>query len=65
MVGVGRDLWRSSSPIPLPKQVHLEQAAQYLVQAESKYLQRRRLHNLLFGEEDNEMAPCIKAGSGV
>jgi len=27
MAGVRRDLWRSSSPTPLPKQVHLEQAA--------------------------------------
>jgi len=27
MVGVGRDLWGSSGPTPLPKQGHLEQAA--------------------------------------
>jgi len=26
MVRVGRDLWGSSSPTPLPKQVHLAQA---------------------------------------
>jgi len=46
MVGVGRDLWGSSSPIPLPKQVHLEQTAQDLVQVGFEYLQRRRIHNL-------------------
>ena len=28
MVGVGRDLWRSSSPTSLLKQVHLEQPVQ-------------------------------------
>jgi len=28
MAGIGRDLWGSSSPTPLPKQIHLEQAAQ-------------------------------------
>ena len=44
MLGVGRDFWRSSSPTPLPKQGHLEQAAQDLVQAGLEYLQRRRLH---------------------
>jgi len=33
MFGVGRDLYGSSSPTPLPKQGHLEQAAQDLVQA--------------------------------
>jgi len=32
MVGVGRDLCGSSSPTPLPKQGHLQQAAQDLVQ---------------------------------
>ena len=46
MVGVGRDLCGSSSPIPLPKQSHPEQAAQDLVQAGFEYLRRRRLHNL-------------------
>jgi len=46
MVGVGRDLWGSSSPTPLLKQGHLEQAAQDLVQAGLEYLQRRRIHNL-------------------
>ena len=46
MVGVGRALCGSSSPPPLPKQGHLQQAAQDLVQAGLEYLQRRRLHNL-------------------
>ena len=41
MVGVGRDLWGSPSPTPLPKQGHLEQVAQ----EGFEYLQRRRLHN--------------------
>ena len=42
---VGRDLCGSSSPTLLPKQGHLQQAAQDLVQAGLEYLQRRRLHN--------------------
>jgi len=46
MVGVGRDLWALSCPIPLPKQCHLEQATQDHVQVGLEYLQRRRLHNL-------------------
>ena len=46
MVGVGRDLCGLSSPTHLPKQGHLQQAAQELVQAGLEYLQRRRLHNL-------------------
>ena len=46
MVGVGRDLCGSSSPSPLPKQGHLQKAAQDLVQPGLEYLQRRRLHNL-------------------
>jgi len=46
MFGVGRDLCGSSSPTPLLKQDHLQQAAQDLVQAGLEYLQRRRLHNL-------------------
>jgi len=33
MFGVGRDLCGSSTPTPLPKQGHLQQAAQDLVQA--------------------------------
>jgi len=44
-VGVGRDLCGSSSPTPLPKQGHLQQAAQDLVQVGFEYLQRRRLHS--------------------
>ena len=46
MAGVGRDLYGSRSPTPLPKQGHLQQAAQDLVQAGLEYLQIRRLHNL-------------------
>jgi len=45
MVGPGRDLWRSSSPTPLLKQGHLEQAAKVLFQVGLEYLQRRRLNN--------------------
>jgi len=45
MAGVGRDLCRSSGPTPLPKQGHLQQAAQDLVQADLEYLQRGRLQN--------------------
>ena len=41
MVGVERDLCGSSSPTPLLKQGHLQQAAQDLVQAGLEYLQRR------------------------
>ena len=58
MVGVGRDLCGSSSPTPLPKQGHPEQAAQDLVQAGLEYLQRRRLHNLS-GQPDR-YSPAIK-----
>jgi len=46
VVGIRRELRRSSSPTPLPKQVHIEQAAQDPVQASFEYIQRRRLHNL-------------------
>ena len=46
IVGVGRDLCGLSSPTLLPKQGHLQQAAQDLVQAGLEYLQRRRLNNL-------------------
>jgi len=46
MFRVGRDLCGSSSPIPLPKQGDLQQAAQDLVQAGLEYLQRRRLHKV-------------------
>ena len=45
MVRIGRDLWRSSGPTRLPKQSHLQQAAQDYVQADYVYLQRR-FHNL-------------------
>ena len=38
IVGVGRDLCGSSSPTLLPKQGHLQQAAQDLVQAGLEYL---------------------------
>ena len=44
MLEVVRDLWGSSSPTPLPKQGHLQQAAQDCVQAGLEYLQGRRLH---------------------
>ena len=43
MVGVERDLCGSSSPTLLPKQGHLQQAAQDLVQVGLEYLQRRRI----------------------
>ena len=46
MVGVGRDICGLSSPTLLPKQGHLQQAAQDRMQAGLEYLQRRRLHNL-------------------
>ena len=46
MVGVGRDLCGSASPTPLPKQGHLLQAAEDLVQADLDYLQRRKIDNL-------------------
>ena len=36
----------SSNPTSLPKQGHLQQAAQDVVQEGLEYLQRRRLHNL-------------------
>jgi len=45
--GVGRELWRPSSPTPLLKQGHLQQAAQDPVQAGLEYLQRRRLQTSL------------------
>ena len=46
MVGVGRDLCGSPSPTLLPKQGHLQQVVEDLVQAGLEYLQRRRLHSL-------------------
>jgi len=48
MFRVGRDLCGSSSPTPLPKQGHLEQAAQDLIQAGLEYLQRRRVNPFIF-----------------
>ena len=45
MVGAVGDLWGSSSPTPLPKQGHLQQAAQDRIQLGFQYLQRSRLHN--------------------
>ena len=42
MFRVGRNLWGSSSPTLIPKQVHLEQVEQDLIQAGFEYLQRRR-----------------------
>jgi len=50
MAGAGRDLCGSSGPNPLPKQGHLQQAAQDLVQAGLEYLQRRRQER----EDDRE-----------
>jgi len=49
IVGVGRALCGPSSPTPLPKQGHLQQAARDLVQAGLEYLQRRRLRNFPAG----------------
>jgi len=46
LYGVGRDLCRSYSPTPLPKQGHLQQAAQDHIYVGFEYLQIRRLHNL-------------------
>ncbi|GAB0210100.1 mitochondrial enolase superfamily member 1 [Grus japonensis] len=46
LVGVGRDLWRSSILTPLLEQDHLEQVAQDQVRAGFKYLQRRIFHNI-------------------
>lgn len=45
-VGVGKDLWTSSSPTSLLRQSHREQVAQEHTQVGFKYLQRQRLHNL-------------------
>jgi len=46
MVRVGRDLCGSSSPTPLLKQGHVQQAAQDCVQVGLEYLQGRRLDSL-------------------
>jgi len=48
MVGIGSDLCVSSSPTPLPKQVHLQQAAQDLVQA-SLEVTYKRYHTEVLG----------------
>ena len=68
MVGVGKNLCGSSSPTPLMKQGHLQQAAQKLVQAGLQYLQRRRLHNLpgqpvpgLRHPQSEEVLPRVQA----
>jgi len=67
MFGVGRDLCGSSSPTPLTKQGHPEQAAQDLVRAGLEYLQRRRLHNLsgqpvpvLYHPQSEEVLPHVQ-----
>ena len=68
MVGVGRDLCGSSRPTPLPKQGHLQQAAQDLVQAGLEYLQRRRqdhlevLSILFMYCQQNKLCICIPCG---
>ena len=46
MSGIGRDLERSSSPIPLPEQEHLDQVTQERIQAGFECLQRSGPHNL-------------------
>jgi len=63
MVGLGKEFYGSSSPTPLPKQGHLQQAAQDLIQAGFEYLQRRRLHNLSgqSQERSHKQVPCATA----
>jgi len=46
MIEVERAIWRSSDPISLLKQGHLEQAAQNYLQMAFEYLQGGRLHSL-------------------
>lgn len=46
MANAGRDYWRSSSPMSLFKQDHLEHVTPDCVQMALKYLQGRRLCNL-------------------
>ena len=72
MVGVGRDLCGSSSPTLLPKQGHLQQAVEDLVQAGLEYLQRRRLHSLsgqpvpvLCHPQREEVLPHVTHSSGT
>jgi len=72
MFGVGRDLCGSPRQTLLPKQGHLQQAAQDLVQAGLEYLQRRRLHHLpgqpvpvLRHPQREEVLPCVWHGVPV
>jgi len=72
MLGIGRDLWGSSGPTPLPKQGHLQQAAQDLVQVGLEYLQRRRLHSpsgqpvaVLCHPQSEEVLPRVLKTLGV
>lgn len=44
MVEVGMELQRSSNPTSLLKQGHLQHVTQDLIQTNSEYLQRRKLH---------------------
>ena len=44
--GIGRDLKRSSSPIPLLEQEHLDQVTQEHIQVDFECLQRRRPPNV-------------------
>ena len=46
MSGIGRDLKRSSSPIPLPEQEYLDQVTEEHVQAGFECVCRRRPHKL-------------------
>jgi len=48
VLGVGRDLCGSPSPTPCQKRGQLQKAAEDLVQADLEYLQRSRLHHLLW-----------------
>jgi len=60
MVGVGRDFCGSSSPTPLQKQGHLQQAVEDLVQAGLEYLQRRRLHNKWDGKPTADLEERVR-----
>lgn len=52
-VEIGRDCWRSSSPIPLLKLGHLQQVVQTHVQSAFGYLPEWRLHNLSVQMDSN------------
>jgi len=73
MFGGGRDLCGPSSPTLLPKQGHLAQAAQDLVQVDLEYLQRRRIHSfpgqpvpVLHHPQSEEVLPRdLKLNAGV